>query len=329
MTVALVLTIARSTITCSNSSKDYSITEQLGLEGPLVLSSCPAQSRVCYSRWLRAVQSGFPPRMEMSQSLWATCSSVWSHLLSKSLLFLALKQNFLYSSLCPLPTALSPSITKKGLAPSFSFPHQVFIYNDKIPLAPLLQAEQSQLSQPSLTWKISSPLIIFRALLWTCFIKFTPLLYQHWVQHPRCHQGLAEEKDHLPQPLYTSSWATGLYICKKDKGMGTHMGSPRKGRTTPALSWLLSLPPSQDLRVSTPTILKCTSMFAGKLWQAEEEEEGPSAWLPIAEQASYMFEMKTACALKVLKQHCQASLGYFSGCCPNILISHRNVSAGV
>lgn len=31
MTVALVLTITRSTITCSNSSKDYSITQQLGL----------------------------------------------------------------------------------------------------------------------------------------------------------------------------------------------------------------------------------------------------------------------------------------------------------
>lgn len=59
MTVASVLTIARSTITCSNSSKDYSITEQLGLEGPLVSSSCPAQSRVCHSRLLRAVQLGF------------------------------------------------------------------------------------------------------------------------------------------------------------------------------------------------------------------------------------------------------------------------------
>lgn len=57
MTVALVLTITRSTIT--NSLKDYSITEQLGLEGPLVSCNCPAQSRVCYSRLLRAVQSGF------------------------------------------------------------------------------------------------------------------------------------------------------------------------------------------------------------------------------------------------------------------------------
>lgn len=38
-------------------------------------------------------------------------------------------------------------------------------------------------------------------------------------------------------------------------------------------------------------------MIAGKLYKAEEEEEGLSAWLPTAEQASYMFEMKTACAL--------------------------------
>lgn len=59
MTIALLLTTARSTITCSNSSKDYSIIEQLGLEGPLVSSNCPAQSRVCNSRLLRAVQLGF------------------------------------------------------------------------------------------------------------------------------------------------------------------------------------------------------------------------------------------------------------------------------
>lgn len=39
------------------------------------------------------------------------------------------------------------------------------------------------------------------------------------------------------------------------------------------------------------------SMFAGKHYKAEEEEEGPSAWFPTAEQASYMFKMKTAYAL--------------------------------
>lgn len=73
-------------------------------------------------------------------------------------------------SFCPLPAVLSPGITQKGLAPLFSLPCQVFIYNDKIPLAPPLQAEQSQLSKPSLIWTISSPLIIFRTLWWTQFI---------------------------------------------------------------------------------------------------------------------------------------------------------------
>lgn len=153
MTVALVLTIARSTITCSNSSKDYSITEQLGLEGPLVLSNCPAQSRVCYCRLLMAVHSGFAASKDGNATI-----SLGN--LFQCLITLPVEKPIVPYTEVEFPVFQSVPIAccpvtrhhqeRLGSTPPFLLPHQVFISNDKIPLAPLLQAEQSQLSQPSL-----------------------------------------------------------------------------------------------------------------------------------------------------------------------------------
>lgn len=122
--------------------------------------------------------------------------------------------------------------------------------------------------KPSLIPRISSPLIIFRALWWTHFIKFMPLLYwgaQHWAQHPRCHQGLAEEKDHLPQPLYTPPGPLTCTSARKTKAWALTWDLLGRKGLLHLLSWLLSLPLSQELWLNTPTLLKCSSMFAGKL----------------------------------------------------------------
>lgn len=104
-----------------------------------------------------------------------------------------------------------------------------------------------------------------QALWWTCFIKFMSLLYlgaQHWAQHPRCHQGSAEEKDHLSHPLCTPPGPLTSTSARKAKAWApTWDLLGREGLHLP--TWLLSLPLSQELWVNTPTILKCISMFPG------------------------------------------------------------------
>jgi len=66
--------------------------------------------------------------------------------------FLVFRWNCLYISLCPLPLVLALGTTGKSLAPSSSFhPFRYFYTLRRSPFEPsLLQAEQSQLSQPFL-----------------------------------------------------------------------------------------------------------------------------------------------------------------------------------
>lgn len=75
--------------------------------------------------------------------------------------------------------------------------------------------------------------------------------------------------------------------------MGTPTGSSRRGRATRAHF------PCHFPRTVGECVCRAkrTGVFAGRLYKAEEEEEGPLACLPTAERARYTFEKKTACAL--------------------------------
>lgn len=78
--------------------------------------------------------------------------------------------------------------------------------------------------------------------------------------------------------------------------MGTFMGSPRRERATPA--HMATFPATFPGTVAEHTHhTKMHQHVCREALKAEEEEEGPSAWLSTAEQAGYMFEIKTACAL--------------------------------
>jgi len=79
----------------------------------------------------------------MPQPLWATCDSA---------VILTAKKGFLCFSFCPLPPVLSLGITEQSPAPTASHPPCRYLLTlMRSPLSLLLQAEESQLSQPLLT----------------------------------------------------------------------------------------------------------------------------------------------------------------------------------
>lgn len=79
--------------------------------------------------------------------------SVFSYLPSKKAILLQFEWNFLYFSLCLLPLVLSLGTSENTLSPSSFLLSQLVIHRGDSEL-PLLQAEQSQLSQVFLSCQI-------------------------------------------------------------------------------------------------------------------------------------------------------------------------------
>lgn len=143
--------------------------------------------------------------------------------------FLTPQCNFLYLNLCSLPLTLSVDTTENSLAPSSSFPHQVFNHVDKTLLELcLIQAEQSQLPHPLL------PCQMPRVLYHLCGSSLDLFQYEH-VAHVLGSPGLSPDlqiclwwvggKDHLPwaaaAALPDAHNDFGLLYCKGSWSMGT------------------------------------------------------------------------------------------------------------
>lgn len=117
---------------------------------------------------------------------------------------------------------------------------------------------------------------------------------------PQMSPGLCRGEGSPPSASLHSSWATDLYICEEDKGMGTHMGSPRKERAAPAHIWLLSLPLPQELRGNTPTILKCTSHDCRKALQGWGGRGGSFSLTPHCRAGKlHVWDENSMCTLRL------------------------------
>lgn len=138
-----------------------------------------------------------------SQPLWTSCSSVWSP--PQCFFSSCLNRIALSFSLCLLLLFLSLDNSEKSGSTFCTLSRQVFKHIDKIPPEPpLLQAEQSQLSQCFLIW-FSSHFITVVATHRTHSSKSTSLFYQGaqtWT--PDVSQSRAEKNDHLPWPAVSA-----------------------------------------------------------------------------------------------------------------------------
>lgn len=109
----------------------------------------PSQNRSKLIKLLRLVPSQFwtCPRMETTQPLWTSCISIWPSL--RDIFALISICNLPPRNLHPLPPVLSLCALKNTLALSSS--DQLVVDSSTVcPSASLLQAEQTQLSQPFL-----------------------------------------------------------------------------------------------------------------------------------------------------------------------------------
>lgn len=164
----------------------------------------PAQNRSKLIKLLRSMSSQFwiCPRMETTQPQWTSCISIWSS--SRDIFPLISICNLPPCNLFPLPPVLSLYALKKSLALSSS--DQLAIDSSTLcPSASLLQAEQTQLSQPFLIWPVLPVFYQLGGLCWahsSISILILHFRVQKRTHCSRCGLKITEQHGSLPLPCW-------------------------------------------------------------------------------------------------------------------------------